>query len=478
MQKIDILSFLLLLLSFKIYFISSYIILPFNFSSKYQKIIENNFFKKPSDYFQYYMNNSIYTEIKVDDKPINFLLSMDTFATYISDKIYQPKNENNQEVLINKNFTLNYINLNKVKMINDSFNFKNIAIGKKSQELKAYYNYSFFKVIKYTNDSIEKKEAVIGFNRVKGAPYMELKDTSEHWGCKYEENTNIINQLKDRKIINSPIFSIKYNDLKEKGEIIIGDYPHEYDQLHYLEKNLFMSRVTCYTCPPFNYYSSFKELIYNNESLDVRKTFQISIDHGFIEAPIKEKKYYDSFFQKYNDSCKEEKINNIYTYYCKEEAIKNFSPIVFYFVNREIYKLGLLNDFKLEFNYKDLFIKNNEDKNSNIYYFQIIFTENEDWIFGKPLFKKYRLIFDQYNKMYGIYYNIENKIEIKENNFNIIIIYWIIIIILILCLLIESYFLIKKLIIQKRSKRANELKDEYDYNSPINSSVNKNDIND
>jgi hypothetical protein len=190
------------------------------------------------------------------------------------------------------------------------------------------------------------------------------------------------------------------------------------------------------------------------------------VDHGFIEAPLTTKKYFDEFFQKYNNSCKEEIIDNeIYVYYCRKEAIANFKNITFYFQNKQIYQFGALNDFELELNYKDLFIKGNKD--NDLYYFQIIFQRSEDWIFGKPIIKKYRFIFDQDRRMYGIYKNIEKpkeEIEVNNNNkgFNKIIILWIIIIILVICLIVESIYLIKKYI-QKRNKKAYELNDDYDY---------------
>jgi len=469
--------FLLLLIAFNLNNISSYIILPFNFSFKNNNLQKINLGSEPKSYFEYYMNNTIYSKIKVNDQLITFRLSMDTYATFISDKIYQPKNLDLQEIKIDKNFTLNYINLNKVKMLNDSFYFQKIDnTSENSNELTNFNNYTFFQVNKYTDDSIEQESAIIGLNRVKGAPYMVLEESSDHWGCKYEEDTNMIGQLKKRKIINSTLFSIKYNNLKEEGEIIIGEFPHEYDKNNYFEKNLYYNRVTCYTCPPFNYYSRFNEFFYDNKSLLVTKTFQISIDHGFIEAPLSVKKEFDPFFEKYKDYCKEENLNDIYVFYCKKEAVENFKSIVFYFQNREIYKFGQLNDFNLEFNYKDLFIKKNDD----LYYFQIIFKKTEDWIFGKPLFKKYRLVFDQNNKMYGIYSNILKGIEEEEENkssFNKEIIFWIVIISLGIIVFVESYCLIKKKCLQSRNKRPNELKDEYDYNNPLNSGENKNSLN-
>ena len=77
--------------------------------------------------------------------------------------------------------------------------------------------------------------------------------------------------------------------------------------------------------------------------------------------------------------------------------------------------------------------------------------------------------------MYGIYTNIEkieekqsDKIEENNNNgFNKLIILWIVIAILGIGLIIESIYLIIKAI-KKRKQRANELNDEFDYDTSLN----------
>ena len=138
-----------------------------------------------------------------------------------------------------------------------------------------------------------------------------------------------------------------------------------------------------------------------------------------------------------------------------------------------------MNELKMEFDYKDLFINEN-----GIYYFQIIFSKNLDWIFGKPIFKKYRIVFDQDKKIYGIYkyYQKENKNENKiinnpndnDSNNNRFIIFYVIIFILSLFVIIESIFIIRKYL---GNKRPNELKDENDYDNYLNNDKEKNIIN-
>jgi hypothetical protein len=456
-------------------YISSYIILPFNFSSK--KIKTNN---NPKEYFEYYINNTIYSKIEINNSPIDFKISMEKFPIFISKKIYLNQNFINTD---DNKYSLSYLNIKEAYLISDSFKLASAQINSSNTHLFINDNLSFFLVNEF-NDSSQNEEAKIGLNRVKGNQYMDIEDDIDIKGYSIEEKANLIFQLKKKDLINSTLFTIIYNegDFQENGEIIIGDYPHIYDPLHYSEKDLYSNIVTIYTSPPYNWYSRFREFFYNNESLIITKIFQFSIDHGFIEAPMSVKKYFDTFFNKYNDSCKEDIVNNYNVFYCKNNVIQNFKNLSFSFKNQQSYQYGFLDELKMEFGYNDLFVNEN-----GIYYFQIIFSKNLDWIFGKPIFKKYRIVFDQDKKIYGIYkfYQKENK---KENdntnnpndnnsNNNKFIIFYVIIIILSLFVIIESIFIIRKCLVKPRNKRPNELKDEYDYDNYLNNDKDKNIIN-
>ena len=69
-------------------------------------------------------------------------------------------------------------------------------------------------------------------NKTEDKSYKLLKNG----GYKVEENTNLIKQLKNKDLIKSYSFLIKYNNKnEEKGEIKIGGLPHEYDPKHFSE---------------------------------------------------------------------------------------------------------------------------------------------------------------------------------------------------------------------------------------------------
>ena len=106
--------------------------------------------------------------------------------------------------------------------------------------------------------------------------------------------------------------------------------------------------------------------------------------------------------------CYKDQVKGFDVYYCEKEAIKNFKPIILELSSK--YCSSDMNA-RFEFNSQDLFIKNKYD---DLYYFQIVFDSNglyNEWILGKPLFKKYQMVFDQDRKTYGFY--LDNKFNEK-----------------------------------------------------------------
>ena len=125
-------------------------------------------------------------------------------------------------------------------------------------------------------------------------------------------------------------------------------------------------------------------------------------------------------------------------------------------------------NFTFNINIKDMWIKN-----GNYNYFMIIQRNryyNELWIFGKPFFKRYNMIFDYDNKKIGLYtkvFDANNNNSFNKKIYIIIIAFLLIIIIGLIFALIKCYNYLP------RKKRANELLDdnyEYEKNTKINDS--------
>ena len=81
------------------------------------------------------------------------------------------------------------------------------------------------------------------------------------------------------------------------------------------------------------------------------------------------------------------------------------------------------------FNYLDLF-----KLIDNKYYFMITFSnsDSQKWKLGEPFFIKYQLIFDQENKIFGLY-------KKNKKDFSLILLF-IIIILLIIFIILLIYF--------------------------------------
>ena len=277
-----------------------------------------------------------------------------------------------------------------------------------------------------------------------------------------EESANLITQLKKQDKINSYVFSIKYTN-DDNGEIIIGDLPHEYSPEKYSSKNYFFDTVSITKEPPFNWHFTYDKCLYGEEEVDKSNMVKLSIDFGFIKGNSFLKKNLEKNFFAMNN-CNKKQINDYDIFYCTKDALKNFKPIIFKLQSKYC---PTITNANFEFTADDLFIKDNNDNDK--YYFQIIFNTDglfHNWVFGKPLFKKYQMVFDQDKKTYGFY---------LENNFNIINtlpnniantstkISWILVVFLLIVSLGLLYALHKLLPKIPRKLKANELEENFSY---------------
>lgn len=483
-----------------LFFSNAYVTLPFIYINKITGESSPNT-QTPKDYFESLYNYTVYTTIKINNKDLNFHLTLNRYITYISEKTLKELEQsdfNNEGKL----YSLEYIGIYRAKFKNNKFTFlvnnnQNIVLN----------NYSFFMVTEMQNASdftikrfayaTENEE--IGLNVIKGNiyntiypenydPYSDVNLLTNNRiynsmleksptlfedyiykdsGYYVEDETNIINQLKKKDLISSYTFSIKYdNKNEEKGSIIIGGFPHEIDKEHYNENYFIYDNVVV---APFNYnwHYSFKDISYDGEKLGRAIETKFSIEFGFIASTDNYKKYLDKKFFK-NDTyigyCSELNAGEYFVKTCQESVIKDFKPINIYL---SVTHIGENQKNYIEFNYKDLFVKAPGD--NNLYYFQIVFANNDyGWVFGRPLFKKYQTVFDQEKKIIGFYtetgeYKTEdNKKEEKQNNISLSWILVIILVIIIICLIIFGIVYYKKLPFF-RKKKANELEDNFDY---------------
>jgi len=328
---------------------------------------------------------------------------------------------------------------------------------------KRVYDDDIYNIYEDDNDNSTKKvnKSKSRTERRKNDEEKKEENIEFVWdGLFKEESANFISQMKKKKKINSYTFSIKYNsNSDDSGEIIIGDLPHEYAPETYSSQNYFFDHVSITKEPPFNWHFKYKKLLYENSQIDSGNSVKFSIDFGFIKGNHNLQNFLENNFFNENN-CYKNEIKNYFIYYCKEDAIKNFKPIIF---ELESKYCPTNMKAKFEFTYKDLFIKGD----NNFYYFQIIFPSSfvNSWVFGKPLFKKYQMVFDQDRKTYGFYLKLNQN---ENNNLNNSLkISWSLVVILVIISLILVYFLMRLISKLPRRLKANELEDNFTYESPI-----------
>ena len=264
------------------------------------------------------------------------------------------------------------------------------------------------------------------------------------------DDLSFIYQIKKYANLDSYTFTLKYKN-DEEGDLIIGAYPHVYDN-KFNEKNFLYSKAGS-NKNGVNWVLNFDVIRYNNKSVNVgSKKSLINIEYGLIQAPFKYKNYFKNNF--YGDRCSE-KFNdrrNVTIVHCSSNFdITSFKDLIFELKDIET---------QFVFTYKDLFIKEN-----NEYIFGIVFDEDVDakdptWIFGKPFMKKYELVYDLDRKIIGLYKE-GNESPSEKSKVNVVFI--ILLIILVLAVAGLSYFIffyLKK----TRKSRAFELNDDnFDY---------------
>ena len=419
--------------------------------------------------------SNIASTVKIGSQsyPLKTFYSMNGPFFYVSKKCY-----------IDESSDFNYkSNFNYNRYQSQSFSAStpfDLSFGTNSHSCKANENFEM--------TSSEKKEI-----KLEKLDFILSEDTNENIPnclniglCENQnkessfKEMNLISQLKQKNYIKEYIWFItfdiatKYNNnnllyapdelLNLKGNLIIGDFPHNYDTKNFYKSQL-VKTYTVFTENIMKWEFKFNKVYYKyNSKEEVIHDVNVVLDPSnyLIYAP---KEYFDSitenFFKKYVD----EKICNLYafeeyiSFNCEKSdkfsinEIKRFPSLLF-----DHTKLG----YTFELSYKDLFVEKN-----NIYYFLIISDDmfyTTGWTIGNILFRKYQFIFNLDTKEIGFYNPIlskEDEYKTKGNSSNTILF---ILLIVALCIIVVGVVLFIKFypkILKK--KRANELDDDYDY---------------
>jgi len=280
---------------------------------------------------------------------------------------------------------------------------------------------------------------------------------------------DLIFQFKRAEIISSYNWFIEYDpENKDKGKLILGASPHEYNSKKYNED--YRKKVNSLIRDDGSFFWDIKvneilfkngtELILNNE---VNQYLKCSLEPSL--GVIFGTKGYKNYIEEniFNDLMKNQKkcfrsypyiLSQYITYYCKKEIKQylkdKFSPIIFQ--HRYLNK-------SFELNYDDVF----KEKGDYIYF--LVFFDRKDgdfWRLGKPFLYKYLFSYDYVGRVI-YYYNIDIDSNKTSISFGLIIII-IVLIIIFACL---GFFVGKYIYSSKKRIKGTELngQDNYNYES-------------
>jgi len=401
----------------------------------------------------YKKNNTNYT-FENDIMQINYfsklsvgtpLLEIESLITLESNSLYITEG-----LVYNSNLSSSYLGL---KPEESRFNNEKFERAIFSSESFSLYNINKNK-IKIKN---------IQFMLVTKTPVYNIKFPMSI-GLKTKDNQikdyNLIYQLKKNNYIDSYSFTIKFEN-ENKGKIIIGNLPHEYEGDKYYSgafryTNLVVdSKVHYWKFNVENAYCGF-------DIFEKNRDIELSMNYGVFVGTLT---YRDIILKKFFDERIKNKI-------CEKKMVNGTNYNYFSCNNNlDIIKFPILKfhskvlNYTFEFDYNDLFKKINDGNYVFLIVFNIYFNSN--WILGVPFLKKYQMIFDQDRAIIGFYiYSKENK-----NNLNIPRIISLILLFIIIILIV---LFLKSLSQKRRKVRANEIDEFYDYVPYKNMSINDN----
>ena len=445
-------SFIFIFISNLSYIISP-LILPFKtynpLITKDHNLLE--LIKKTSDeeIVETVLKNLIYIKLDMGNSKIN-----DTLSNSIDFFLYMSKNDFYFNILkINESKYKKVLNYNNYILLKDILNF-------------TYYNYSLIKTLRSSLYPYEKLDIV------NETINLNIKNTISDKPEKIE--VNIFIPFKDLIIYDHRpgILGLSFNNyndnLNEEGDLVIGGYPHEYDSQHFNLEKLRNSKIYIdkNMHPDWNLLFIKSFIIINNDkslyeyelnkntysTLRIEEFFILGTEEYFIQI---QKIFFDKYINK--SICQKQTHK-------KTKYVQNYYHIMCYFNGDKKKKKNFLKTFPVlkfyqnEMNYNftlnstDLFtiIPDNDRILFNIEYLE----NNNNWIFGKPFFKKYKLLFNEDEKTISYYIEDDNEFN-KYKNFKFKYLNYIVIIILTMFAYIIFSLYIKKIKIKNKRKRNN-----------------------
>ena len=387
-------------------------------------------------------NNYIYINLDTGIPPQNntkLVLKQGKYSFYLYDSdiytntSYNKKYSTKYRTLVDDIFELTTSNCHKGIFSMETFFVENNKID----------NFTFILCTKSKNEEYSFFEGEIGLNLEYQSP----------------PNTNFIQALKIKELINNYIYSIYYINNKE-GFLLIGEYPHNikfnnpsYEQNSDIKENNLVWIHSQISKNNFHWTILFDKISYGNGNIyQAQREARILIETKYI---ISSNQYYNLFNEIFGKKCTTIMLDeDLQGFKCNKDINKELTPEIKFF-NKELNTTFILD-------YNDLFI----EKGDYLYFLVTNYFDYEPgyWVLGKPFLKKYLFLFNYDTKMIG-FYKANEKIKINHknviNSYTLSIIFNIFLVIIVIALIFAFYHYYFK----KRRIRANELEDRFNYTS-------------
>ena len=467
-----------------IYFINisfGFIVIPFHF---YNDRSNNNFYLNDisgKDFLELTTNKLVSTvSVGTPFKELDLYITMD-YKLFFIGKGY-----------CEKNTFSNYIPESSTSFSNNSFysypfdDLRNMTIGQDKCTVFNSYNLdrntSLNDLQLLYGSMVNISNNIIYEDKICGIMGFKLHRMQESYYSKFK---TLQDSLRANNISNSTAWSIEFFDEEQKrkngnfdGFLILGVDNTYLEDIKKIKADDVLKTHTSYISSALEWMIPFNKIYYNyteNNRTEMNKFLKSEINFD-LEYYFITKEYFESikstFFKKYIDEgiCKIQKLKEFYLRYqfivCNKNSfngeISKFPSLIF-----------LNNNFEdnFELTYKDCF----KEINGEILFLLFYDPWSPDLFkFGKNFLKKYQLMFN-YDSITIGYLNFNKKSEDDEQNkdketrkeeqksFEIKQLIWIFILLVLLIGIVIGVFVGKKIWDKARKKRANELLDDYDY---------------
>jgi len=425
-----------------------------------------------------YITNKIYFPLKighpnqnilgtVNSMEFELLIKKGDFFIQNNNYIYDSQKSGSFSIISDK--TISYFDSFDSNYVQENFNFCT-EYDINERMCKSYKEYKINCILskKSSIDSTEKDD-------IDKINFIEIGlNLKTHYGTKY----SLFNNLIDNRYISSNTWFLFYfkneeNNEKDEGILVYGEDPLKLIPNKYNSSNIAYSQGINRKYDYTNYWSLiFNEVklksMNSKDEIFLGNNIQGVINHNY-KVIVGSQKYLElieeQFFWHYTpgQACKKNILNDKFYYYVCDSNILSMDEIKTTFPS--IYMKQIDFNFIFELTPDDLFVTRGDK-----IFFLVVFNKNNptnSFLLGSNFLKKYLFYFD----------NDKNQIAFLRDNTNkngqneVIVVHWYnspgtVIILIILFLIIGSAgFYFGRKFYLKRKLRANELEDQFSYES-------------